>query len=124
VEQFRYTIQERALELPQGGWEMEVDDPEELARGELREELGLDAAQMTHLGTLWISYGFTNQKQHVFLATGLSQAEKNPDAEEHDLTVHSFSVEEFEAMMLNGAIRDNCTLSAWGLYLLWKAKQG
>ena len=41
VEQFRYTIQERALELPQGGWEMEVDDPEELARGELKEETGL-----------------------------------------------------------------------------------
>ncbi len=38
VEQFRYTIQERALELPQGGWEMEVEFPEELARGELREE--------------------------------------------------------------------------------------
>src|ERR1035438_6243658 len=32
VEQFRYTIQERALELPQGGWEMEVENPEELAR--------------------------------------------------------------------------------------------
>ena len=27
VEQFRYTIQERALELPQGGWEMEVENP-------------------------------------------------------------------------------------------------
>ena len=40
VEQFRYTIQERALELPQGGWEMEVEDPEELARGELKEETG------------------------------------------------------------------------------------
>jgi ADP-ribose pyrophosphatase len=36
VEQFRYTIQERALELPQGGWEMEIENPEELARGELR----------------------------------------------------------------------------------------
>ena len=36
VEQFRYPIQERALELPQGGWEMEVEQPEELARGELR----------------------------------------------------------------------------------------
>src|ERR1017187_10324840 len=36
VEQFRYTIQERALELPQGGWEMEIDSPETLARGELR----------------------------------------------------------------------------------------
>src|ERR1039457_2636699 len=56
VEQFRYTIQERALELPQGGWEMEIDNPEELARGELKEELGLNSAQMTYLGALWIAY--------------------------------------------------------------------
>jgi 8-oxo-dGTP pyrophosphatase MutT (NUDIX family) len=68
VEQFRYTIQERALELPQGGWEMEVASPEELARGELKEETGLEAAQMTFLGTLWVAYGFTRQKLHVFLA--------------------------------------------------------
>jgi ADP-ribose pyrophosphatase len=123
VEQFRYTIQERALELPQGGWEMEVEDPEELARGELKEEMGLDAAQMTYLGALWISYGFTKQKQHVFLATGLTATENEPDAEEHDLMVHSVPVEEFERMMRTGVIRDNCTLSAWALYLLWKAKQ-
>jgi 8-oxo-dGTP pyrophosphatase MutT (NUDIX family) len=123
VEQFRYTIQERALELPQGGWEMEVDDPEELARGELREELGLDAAEMTCLGCLWIAYGFTRQKQHVFLATGLTPTEKEPDAEEHDLVVRSLTIAEFEQKMLDGAIRDGCTLSAWGLYLLWKARQ-
>ncbi len=123
VEQFRYTIQERALELPQGGWEMEVENPEELARGELKEEIGLDAAQMTYLGWLWISYGFCRQRQHVYLATGLTQTEKEPDPEEHDLAVHSVSVEEFEQMMLTGAIRDNCTLSAWALYLLWKARQ-
>jgi 8-oxo-dGTP pyrophosphatase MutT (NUDIX family) len=123
VEQFRYTIEERALELPQGGWEMEVENPEELARGELKEELGLEAAEMTLLGTLWIAYGFTKQKQHVFLATGLTPAEKEPDAEEHDLVVRSFSVEEFERMMLDGTIRDNCTLSAWALYVLWMARQ-
>jgi 8-oxo-dGTP pyrophosphatase MutT (NUDIX family) len=123
VEQFRYTIQECAIELPQGGWEMEVDDPEELARGELREELGLVAAEMKFLGTLWVSYGFTNQKQHVFLATGLTPVEKEPDPEEHDLRMLSMPVEEFETMMLSGAIRDNCTVSAWGLYLLWKARQ-
>ncbi|HEV2487301.1 MAG TPA: NUDIX hydrolase [Terracidiphilus sp.] len=123
VEQFRYPIQERALELPQGGWEMEVDNPEELARGELREEIGMDAAEMTHLGTLWIAYGFTRQRQHVFLATGLTPTEKDPDAEEHDLVVRSVTVAEFEEMMIDGAIRDNCTLSAWGLYLLWKARQ-
>jgi len=123
VEQFRYTIQERALELPQGGWEMEVEDPEDLARGELKEEMGLDAARMTYLGTLWIAYGFTKQKQHVFLATGLTATENAPDAEEHDLVVHSVLVEEFEQMMRTGVIRDNCTLSVWALYLLWKAGQ-
>ena len=123
VEQFRYTIQQRCLELPQGGWEMGNIDPEELARGELKEELGLDAAQMTYLGTLWIAYGFANQKQHVFLATGLTPTEKQPDPEEHDLTAHSVSITEFEKMMLDGVIRDNCTLSAWGLYLIWKACQ-
>ena len=123
VEQFRYTIGERALELPQGSWEMEVENPEELARGELKEETGLEAAEMTCLGELWIAYGFTRQKQHVFLATGLRHTEKEPDAEEHDLMVRSFTVEEFEEMMRNGVIRDGCTLAAWGLYLLWKARQ-
>ena len=124
VEQFRYTIQERALELPQGGWEMDVENPEELARGELKEETGLHAAEMTHLGTLWIAYGFTRQKQHVFLATGLTQTERDPDDEEHDLVVRCVPVETFEQMMVSGEIRDNCTVSAWGLYLLWKARQG
>jgi 8-oxo-dGTP pyrophosphatase MutT (NUDIX family) len=123
VEQFRYTIQERALELPQGGWEMEIEKPEELARGELKEEMGLLAAEMVHLGCLWIAYGFTRQKQHVFLAIGLTQTGKEPDPEEHDLVVRSLPIAEFEQMMLDGVIRDNCTLAAWGLYLLWKARQ-
>jgi 8-oxo-dGTP pyrophosphatase MutT (NUDIX family) len=124
VEQFRYTIQERALELPQGGWEMEIENPEELARGELREEIGMDAAHMTRLGTLWIAYGFLRQRQHVYLATGLTPVQADPDAEEHDLITRPVPLAEFERMMLDGTIRDNSTLSAWGLYQLWKARQG
>lgn len=123
VEQYRYPIQERALELPQGGWEMEIEHPEELARGELREETGLDAAEMMLLGTLWIAYGFTRQKQYVFLATGLTQREKDPDPEEHDLGVHAVAIEEFEQMILDGKIGDGCTVAAWGMYLMWKARQ-
>ena len=123
VEQFRYTIGERALELPQGGWEMEIENPEELARGELREETGMDAAEMTRLGMLWIAYGFVRQRQYVYLATGLTPAHADPDAEEHDLTARSVPIAEFERMMLDGTIRDNCTLSAWGLYQLWKARE-
>ena len=124
VEQFRYTIQERALELPQGTWNRPIEDPEELARGELQEELGLEAAQMTRLGMMWIAYGFARQREHIFLATGLTPTEKKPDAEEHDLVVHSLPIAEFERMMLDGIIRDECTLAAWGLYRLWKARQG
>jgi ADP-ribose pyrophosphatase len=123
VEQYRYTIQEHVIELPQGGWETAIDDPEELARGELREETGLHAERMTCLGQLWIAYGFTRQKQYVFLATGLTQREKEPDEEEHDIAVRCVPVAEFEAMMLDGRVRDGCTLAAWGLYLLWKDRE-
>ena len=121
VDQFRYTIQERAIELPQGGWEMEIDSPEELARGELREETGLQAAEMTYLGWLWIAYGFTRQKQHVFLATELTQTDKDPDEEEHDIIVRTLPLREFEQMMMDGRICDGCTVAAWGLYLMWKS---
>lgn len=123
VEQFRYTIQERALELPQGGWETEIEDPEELARGELKEETGLHAAEMLYLGFLWIAYGFCRQKQHVFLATGLTMQERDPDEEEHDIVIHTRPVEEFEQMMLDGRIRDVCTLAAWGLHQMWRSRQ-
>jgi ADP-ribose pyrophosphatase len=123
VEQFRYPIGRRAMELPQGGWETADVDPEELARGELREETGLVAASMTRLGTMWIAYGFARQKQHVFLATGLTQAGTDPDPEEHDLVVKTTSVAEFEQMLMDGTIQDVCTLAAWGLYKMWREKQ-
>lgn len=124
IEQFRYTIQERALELPQGGWETAGVDPEELARGELREETGLTAETMIYLGTIWIAYGFARQKQHVYLATGLTPGETDPDPEEDDLVLKSATVAEFEQMMLDGTIQDCCTIAAWGLYKMWKERQG
>ncbi|MGC2161441.1 MAG: NUDIX hydrolase [Silvibacterium sp.] len=120
VEQFRYTIGQRALELPQGGWETPDVDPEELARGELREETGLIAGSMTRLGALWIAYGFAKQKQHVYLATGLTQATTDPDPEEHDLVLKTASIAEFEQMLLDGTIQDASTLGAWGLYKVWR----
>ena len=122
IEQFR-TVQERCLELPQGGWETAGVNPEELARGELREETGLTAQKMTLLGSLWIAYGFTHQKQHVFLASGLARADADPDPEEHDLVLRAVSIRKFEEMMRSGTIRDCSTLAAWGLYKLWMERQ-
>jgi 8-oxo-dGTP pyrophosphatase MutT (NUDIX family) len=123
VEQFRYTIQQRALELPQGGWEEKNVDPEALARGELKEETGLHAAEMTYLGFLWIAYGFSNQKQHVFVATGLTMQERDPDDEEHDLIIQTRTLDEFEQMIVDGTIRDASTIAGWGLYLSWQRQR-
>ncbi len=120
VRQFRYTVLGTFFEFPQGGWETAEIIPEELARGELREETGLSAARMTHLADLQIAYGVMNQRHHVFLAEGLSPGESDPDPEETDITVHRVAVSEFEAMLLDARIMDNCTAAAWGLYLVWQ----
>ena len=119
VEQFRYTIQQRCIELPQGGWEEPVADSEKLARGELREETGLIADTMTCIGMLHIAYGFANQKQFIYLAEGLTKGAVDRDAEEHDLIIDRIPVVEFEAMMCEGTIQDASTLGAWALYKLW-----
>jgi ADP-ribose pyrophosphatase len=118
VEQFRYTVQQRLLEFPQGGWETKDVDPEDLARGELKEETGLIADKMQFLGTTYVAYGYANQKMHIFLATGLTQHDNEPDPEEHDLRLHRVPVTEFEAMLRDGRIPDICTVAAWGMYLL------
>jgi 8-oxo-dGTP pyrophosphatase MutT (NUDIX family) len=122
VEQFRYTVGARYMELPQGGWEIAEANPEEMARGELREETGLSAERMTLLTTLQIGYGVMNQKHYVFLAEGLTQGEHDRDAEETGLEVHRVSVADFEAMLLDGRIVDNCSAAAWGVYRLWRER--
>jgi len=122
VEQFRYTVGARYSEFPQGGWETADVLPEEMARGELKEETGLVAERMTHLSTLQIAYGVMNQKHHVFLAEGLTMGEAAPDAEESDLRVQRVSVGELEEMILDGTIVDNCSVAAWGLYRLWRER--
>jgi ADP-ribose pyrophosphatase len=123
IEQFRYTVQCTFKEFPQGGWEQAKVDPEVLARGELREETGLTAGTMTKLGMLWIAYGAMRQEHHVFLAEGLIHGETDPDPEEHDLVLHRVTVREFEDMLLDGRVKDNCTAAAWGLYRVWKDRQ-
>jgi 8-oxo-dGTP pyrophosphatase MutT (NUDIX family) len=120
VHQYRYCVGGSFYEFPQGGWESGADvDVEALARGELREETGLTAGKMTLLASNWIAYGAMNQRHHVWLAEELLQGENSLESEEHGLTAHRVSVEEFERMIFDGRVEDNCTLAAWGTYLVW-----
>ena len=125
VHQYRYPVESSFFEFPQGGWEQGEDiDIEALARGELREETGLTAGRLTKIGANWIAYGAMRQRHHVWLAEELIQGKNALEAEEQGLTVHRVSVDEFERMILDGRVEDNCTLAAWGTYLVWRRHGG
>ena len=87
VEQYRYPVQGRYAEFPQGAWHEKPDaDPQEVAAGELREEAGLIAAHWEKLGFFYCAYGMASHGCHVYLATGLSETERAPEITEqgHD----------------------------------------
>jgi ADP-ribose pyrophosphatase len=90
----------------------------EMARDELREETGLDAANMTYVGHLLEACGYSNQDCHIFLATGLRRGYAHLEREEQDLVTREFTRSEMERMIPNGEIKDATTVAAFGLLRL------
>lgn len=116
VEQYRYPVRRRCWELPQGSWEDQPGtDPDVLAQAELREETGLSAAVMTPVAYLHIAYGYSTQGYHIYLASGLTNGERDLDAEEAGLITRAFALSEVERMILDGTITDATTIAVMGL---------
>ena len=116
VEQFRYPVGQRLWELPMGMWEERPDaTPAQIAAGELAEETGLVAASMLHVGTLFQGAGYSNQKGHLFLATGLGRTATDREATEQDMVAKAFPLSEVEAMIGDGRISCMVTIAAIGL---------
>ena len=63
------------LEIPAGKLDEEGEDPLDTARRELAEEIGKQAAEWEPLGSFYTSPGFTDEQVHLFLATGISDAD-------------------------------------------------
>jgi hypothetical protein len=93
-------------------------DPLEVARGELQEETGLVAEQMTYAGHLFQGYGYATQGYHVFLAQDLRRTAVELDHEEQDLITQQFSPSVLVKMIRDGAIKDATTIAALGLLQL------
>lgn len=120
VEQFRYPLGQRTIELPQGSWELAPDAaPEDLAAGELLEETGLIAGQLEHVGYQKLAQGYSAQGYHIFLASNLSYQGQNLDAEEVGLTARKIKTVEFLELILAGKITDATSVTA---FLLARAK--
>jgi ADP-ribose diphosphatase len=90
VRQYRHPIRRDLLELPAGGLEF-GEEPFDCAKRELREEVGLEAAEWTYLGAFFSSPGFANEKLHAFVARDLSPAYGTPDDDE-DIEVVRYSL--------------------------------
>jgi 8-oxo-dGTP pyrophosphatase MutT (NUDIX family) len=119
VQQFKYAVGARYWEFPQGTWERVTNySTEELARGELREETGLVATHVELLARIYVAYGFLTQPVHVFVATGLTQLEAQPEQEEQDIVCGNFSWNEFQTMVEGGQVTDSLSLAALTLLRL------
>jgi ADP-ribose pyrophosphatase len=72
IRQYRYATGGYVYEIPAGRLE-DGEPPEECARRELKEETGCTADRLEPVFTMYTTPGFTDEKIHVFLATGLTR---------------------------------------------------
>jgi ADP-ribose pyrophosphatase len=72
------------LEIPAGKLDAEGEDPLQTAKRELAEEIGKQAEHWEPLGSFFTSPGFTDEEVHLFLATGVSDADEVPEVEENE----------------------------------------
>ncbi|WP_369896558.1 NUDIX domain-containing protein [Erwinia aeris] len=120
VEQYRYPLGHRTTELPQGSWECSHEvAPEDVARGELKEETGLSAGKMVYVGYQKLAQGYSAQGYHIFLATELTFTGQQLEEEEYGLTVKKIKISAFTQLIRDGQITDATSVTA---FLLAMAK--
>ena len=81
IRQYRYAANGFLYEIPAGRLD-EGESPMECAHRELSEETGYRAQRVEHLFTMFTTPGFTDEKIHLFLATGLTAGEAHREADE------------------------------------------
>jgi ADP-ribose pyrophosphatase len=113
VRQLRAAVWESVLEVPAGTCDVDGEPPETAARRELAEEAGLEAEEMAPLAVVYNSPGYSDQRTHIFLATGLRAcATDRAGVEEEWMTTERVALDDVEEMMADGRLVDQTTVLA------------
>lgn len=110
IRQYRYAAEGFVYEIPAGRLD-EAETPEECARRELKEETGYTADRLAPLTTILTTPGFTDERVHLFLATGLTSGSAALESDEV-LQLCPTPMSRALEMIRSGEIQDGKTISA------------
>ena len=114
--QYRYPLGRDMIEIPAGKIDP-GEDPLATAKRELREETGYAAGEWTHLATIHLAIGYSNEHIEIYLARGLSHEGAALDDEEF-LEVFTLPLPTALQWVREGRITDSKTVST----LFWAEK--
>jgi ADP-ribose pyrophosphatase len=111
IAQYRFAVGETLLEFPAGTLEP-GEAPLACAKRELIEEAGYRADHWYPLGVIYSSPGFCDERQHLFLATGLVPEHAAGD-EDEIIEVKGLTVAEVECAIADGTLVDAKSIAAY-----------
>jgi ADP-ribose pyrophosphatase len=111
VRQYRGAIDRELLEIPAGTRDVDGEPPEETARRELLEEVGVHARQFRLLGTMFNSPGFCDEETYLYLATDLDAGDHDRDGvEEQHMEVVAVALGDVDRLVASGELIDGQTI--------------
>jgi len=110
VRQYRVGSEKTLLELPAGVMD-EGEEPEECAKREIREEIGMAAAKFIHLISFYLAPGYCNEMNHVFVASELSKSPLDSDEDEF-LEPVKFHKDKIKEIIKSGQLIDSKSIAA------------
>jgi ADP-ribose pyrophosphatase len=108
IRQYRYAADGYLYEIPAGRLD-KGESPRDCAARELKEETGCTAERFDHLLTIYTTPGFTDEKIHLFMATGLVAGETKHEVDEF-LDLHPMRLSRALEMVEAGEIQDAKTV--------------
>jgi len=108
IRQYRYAADGYLYEIPAGRLD-KGESPRDCAARELKEETGCTAEHFDHLLTIYTTPGFTDEKIHLFMATGLVAGDTKHEVDEF-LDLHPMRLSRALEMVEAGEIQDAKTV--------------